>query len=157
MDYRHTYAGDKIWKYTKGLNLKLLKQDLTGENREEMFGRTRPRRESGYLLPPEKIKEVQKRYRNIDIKNYSKIGGIYGILLLGSFRSNLGLVSKIVLPNLLGAWVYKYFMRQQAEEVDNLTKEMYFKVEKPYREFRYSGDIRDLGEHIDVLEWSEIK
>ena len=38
-----------------------------------------------------------------------------------------------------------------------MTKELYFEVDEKYRNFRYTGDIRDLGDHVEVLEWEEIK
>jgi hypothetical protein len=53
MDHNHVYAGDKVWKYTKGLNLQNLKLDILGEGREEMQGRVKPRRENGYILAPD--------------------------------------------------------------------------------------------------------
>ena len=40
---------------------------------------------------------------------------------------------------------------------DDLVKEIYFEVEENYRKFRYSGDIQDLGAHIRVAEWGDLK
>lgn len=158
MDYRHSYAGDRIWKHTKGIDLKNLQMDLLGEGREESFGRVRPRRENGYLLAPKRMAEVKSMYDRINYKYKYSIVGYYSLALLTCFKmTNMGMAGKLLLPTIGCYFLYKYQTREGVRQIEDLTKELYFEVDQKYRDFRYSGDISRLGDHVEVLQWEEIK
>ena len=65
-------------------------------------------------------------------------------------------LSKVIVPSIAGYAIYSYLGKQAKKKEQDLVKELYFEVEKSYRDFRYSGDIRDLGSHVEVLELHEI-
>jgi hypothetical protein len=112
MDYRHSYAGDKIWRHTKGIDLKNLKADLLGEGREEMFGRTRPRRENGFLLTPERMAQVQTKYQMLNYKYNYSVGGIYAASLFCAFKlTNMKILGKLLIPHLITFYGYKYLRK----------------------------------------------
>jgi hypothetical protein len=158
MDYRHSYAGDKIWKYTKGIDLKNLRKDLTGQDRSEMFGLVRPRRENGYILAPARMKEVKDRYNMIKYKYTYSIGGVYAISLFSVFKfSKMSLIWKIIGPHVGCYFLYKYYKKKGDKLSEDLTKELYFEIEDNYRKYRHSGDLAYLGDHIDICTWEEIK
>lgn len=75
MDYRLSYSGDRVWKHTKGVELKHLRDDLVGDGRRDMVGLSQARRENGYLLEPGRMSQIRFRFKKIEyLYDYSPLG-----------------------------------------------------------------------------------
>ena len=80
------------------------------------------------------------------------------MLTVGFWKfSNSNPLSKILLPSFSGYLLYNFFQKKAKKMEDDLVKEIYFEVEENYRKFRYSGDIQDLGAHIRIADWGDLK
>jgi hypothetical protein len=101
---------------------------------------------------------AKTRYNMLTYKYTYSIAGVYFLSLISSFKlTNMSFLGKIAMPHVCTYFIYKYLKREGDRKNDDLTKELYFQVDEKYKRFRYTGDIRELGNHVELLEWSELR